>query len=224
VASTNGVNGDFVVYGYNPAIARSANPYRLLQGTYEFGTNAGDANWSVWLAVDGATEPDPGLPVPTGEYASVSDCASFSQPDTYVTALSPAAPVPTVGGVPARVKAQKNVPLIDALGTAPDKFARVMVNNPFPREVFASDIRYSDHNGNVETLAQAEAHQELLATLYVYDDGFTIPSGQKYRAITASGTPPFQNRIEAQEGFWVRVLQNGVNTPSPHFLIMPQTE
>ena len=39
-----------------------------------------------------------------------------------------------------------------------------------------------------------------------------------------AGTPPFQDQIQAQEGFWVKVLQNGKANGATHYLLMPQSE
>jgi hypothetical protein len=202
-----GINGtDYAVYAYDITKRTDPNPYRPLADGYSF--VAADLDYSLWIAV--AAE----------KYVDIGSCDTFTVSDVI-------APVNgVITGLPAYVRAQKRVKLPDRDGAA--LFARVMVNNPYPREVNINDIRYAETGGAILTLAQAETNGRILSRFYVYDVNVDpaqqIPSGQYYRVL-APNTPPFGNTLQAQEGFWVRVLANGVTgAATTHALLMPQVE
>ncbi len=200
---TNGI--DYAVYRYDDTGVTDDHPYEQMVDMATF-----DPNTSVWLITA------------NGGYAAVNVCDGFSEADFWGAAV--------VGGVDLeRVKAQKAVALPDAQPD-PDTgevFARVMINNPYPREVHMGDIRYQAPDGTVKTLQTAQVDDEVSATFYIYDqDNPNIPSGQNYRAITTTA-PPLGGTIKPQQGVWVRVMENGTNTGQSlfsHHLLMPVVE
>ncbi|WP_191621159.1 hypothetical protein [Marinihelvus fidelis] len=204
-AGSGGV--DYDIYLYDPSDVTDSTPYVQLDDNYMFTT--ADAAYSIWLAVaDG------------GKYTPIGSCTGFTVPD-YL--LAQAGNTPFVDNIMASVIIE--LPDADTDPNGGDDFARAMINMPFPRAVRMADIRYVNQSGFVVTLAEADASNDLSSTFYVYDPNSTIPSGQNYRAITAGGTPPFEDRIHGYEGFWVKVEQNGVNNGlDTHALQMPQPE
>lgn len=194
-------NTDFVVYLFDETKRTNAQPYKKLADSYVF--TAADAKYSIFIAVK-----DP-------QNVSIASCNGFTAPTVTGGAV-------VTGGVPFldTIMAQRNLALpayVDEAG------ARLMLNNPFPRAVRAADIRFmhSPAPGTAQTLQAADAANYLSETLYVYDPNSIIPSGQNYRAITPNGTPPFEDRIQGYEGFWVRLKANATSNP---VLIMPQPE
>jgi len=191
LGSSAGSGGaDFDLWIYDPADVTTGRPYRRLDDGYVF--SAADADFALWMAVA------------TPGYVAPEDCNGFSLPDTVYASPRP-------NGLPDNVRAHKDVtlppPALDP--RTGDTFARVLVNNPFPRGVAVEDLRYRNAAGVVKDLAQAEADGELAAILYIYDPDNAGSTTQGYRPVTPSGTPPFNDRVEAHEGFWVRVLDNG---------------
>ena len=194
-------NTDFVVYLFDETKRTNAQPYKKLADSYVF--TAADAKYSIFIAVR----------VP--QYVSIASCTGFTAPTVVGTAV--------VSGSVAfvdTIAAQKNLALPVYVNEAG---SRLMVNNPFPRTVRAADIRFTQAPGAATplTLQAADTANYLGQTLYVYDPNSTIPTGQNYRAITPNGTPPFQDRIQGYEGFWVRLKANSTSNP---VLIMPQPE
>jgi hypothetical protein len=194
-------NTDFVVYLFDETKRTNAQPYKKLADSYVF--TAADAKYSIFIAVR----------VP--QYVSVDSCTGFTVPTVVGSAV-------TSGSVPFvdTIAAQRYLALpsyVDEAGS------RLMVNNPFPRTVRAADIRFIHlpAASSELTLQAADAANYLAQTLYVYDPNSTIPTGQNYRAITPNGTPPFQDRIQGYEGFWVRLKAAATSNP---VLIMPQPE
>ncbi len=189
-AGSGGSDFDIYLYDDNAAVTSGA-PYEQLNDSYTFTSD--DANYSLWFAVGAGKE----------GYVTAEDCVGFSVPDTVYNG-------PT-DGLPANIRGHRSIPLPQpAFDSKTGKtFARVMVNNPFPRAVRVADLRYDAGGGVVKTLAQAEAANELSAVIYIYDPANGSATSQGYRPVTAAGTPPFNDTIAAQEGFWVEVLDNG---------------
>ncbi len=205
-ASTDGINGNYAVYAYDTTNVTSGRPYELLQGTDNLPTN----NTSLWLVTDST------------QWVSMADCTDYT-PSSFVASPGPGLPS-QIPVAPERVKAQTIVFMPEPALDLPsgETFARVMVNNPYPREVYASDIRYQPPTGSGSNPLSLDLAQPLYLapTLYVYDESISV--GQKYRAITSVGTPPFEDRIQAHEGFWIQLNAGAVG--SGDFILMPQTE
>jgi len=200
--------GTYDVFLYDAtAPVTSGRPFKQLDDSYVF--TAADADYSLWIATD------------TSRYTPIETCNDFTDPDLVNTLEDGGTPfVDTV-----RTQSFIELPLPAFDNKTGETFARIMVNMPYPRDVLLSDVRYVDGGGGIKTLVDADAADEVFSTVYVYDPTATIPSGQNYRAITASGTPPFNDRIRGFEGFWVRVEENAVdNGVASHALLMPQPE
>ncbi|NRB70640.1 MAG: hypothetical protein HRU51_01850, partial [Xanthomonadales bacterium] len=214
--ATDNVNGKYDVFLYDSTkAATNATPYKQLADDYVFGPE--DSNYSIWIATDEA------------RYTPISTCNNFTTPDNYDAASSPTN-LPQNGGTPFStvVRAQSYITLraaaIDPKG-GPD-FARQMVNTPFPRDFTLADLRYVDASGTIKTLEQAEAANELSATVYIYDPTGSGSTAQGYRPVTPARTPPFDDTIRGYEGFWVVIKEDGVagSNDQQHALLVPQPE
>ena len=86
-----------------------------------------------------------------------------------------------------------------------------MVGNTFPRAFYWDNVIVSTSQGITRMDAAAAVTVIKDATAYVYDLSTTDGNGQHYRAVTT--TPGFTNKIEPYQGFWVKVIDDGV-TPN----------
>jgi len=201
---------DYDVFTYDDTDVTLGRPYTQLAPTDSL-----DERYFVWLATA------------TPQYVPMGACDGFTVPDRVDgidqligdDILNPTPFVDTV-------RTQKLIPLPNAAdpdgvddGDPSDDFGRVMLNNPFPRGFFLQDVRYVTPAGDLGNLDDAQAGDFLLATVYVWD-----PENGAYEARTT--TPGFGDRIEAHEGFWVRILPNGRDPQAAdlHNLVVPQTD
>jgi len=87
--------------------------------------------------------------------------------------------------------------------------SKVMLGNPYPREISWGDIFYE--SSTQSGYLSAANVTEINKTAYIYNALST--SGQPYDAVTIAGTPGLLKTIRPYQGFWIR-LESDTLTPT----------